>query len=91
MRNTLIAFAGSLRPAASGMQSFENFCDFAGRRPFTVQTDTVLLWSNISKPGRTVAHYMAHLMKATILLKQPMDWMCPDIKSVVRGLANAHD
>lgn len=35
--------------------------------------------------------YRAHLVKAEILLKQPTDRMRPDIKSVVRGLADAQD
>ena len=35
--------------------------------------------------------YTAHLLKAAILLKQPTDWICPDIKSAVRGLANTQD
>ena len=43
------------------------------------------------KPGRNLAQYMAHLANATILLKQPTDWICPDIKSAVRGLANAQN
>ena len=90
-RDTLRAFAGSLRPAASGAQSFKNICDFVGRTPFPVATDTVLMWSNMFKPGRACANYGALLTKATILLKHPNDWMCPDIKAVVRGLANARD
>ena len=90
-RNTIRACAGSFRPDASGMQSFENFCEFTGRMPFPVQTDTVLLRGNMFKPGRTQAMYTAHLMKAAILAKQPTDWMRPCIKSVASGLANAQD
>ena len=90
-RNTLRAFAGSLRPAASCMQSFKNFCEFFGRQPFPIQTDTVILRINMFKPCRALAQYMAHLMKAAVLLKRPPDWMCPEIKSVARGLANAQD
>ena len=90
-RSTLRAFAGSLRPAASGMQSFLNFCTLTGRKPCPVQADTALLWSNMFQPGSTFQMYMAHLAKAAILSKQPTDWMCPDIKSVMRGLANAQD
>ena len=51
----------------------------------------MLLWSNMFQPGRAFQMYTAHLAKATILLKQPTDWKCPDIKSVMRGLKNAHD
>ena len=73
------------------MQSFLNFCTFTESKPPPVQADTVLLRSNMFQPGRTFQMYTAHLAKATILLIQPTDWMCPDIKSVMRGLANAQD
>ena len=43
------------------------------------------------KPARTLAQYEAHLAKATNLLKQPTDWIWPDIRTSVLGLANAHD
>ena len=41
-RNTMRAFSGSLRPAASGVRNYKNFFDFIGRPPFPAQTDTVL-------------------------------------------------
>ena len=90
-RNTLRAFALSLRPAAPGMQSFKNFIEVIGRRPCPVVTDTVLMWSNMFMPDRTFAQYVAHLTRAAILLKPPTAWMCPDIKAVVHGLANTQD
>ena len=90
-RNTLRAFAGSLRPAASGMQGFYNFCQFPGRPPFPVDTDTVLLRSTMFRPGRTFGQYIAHVMKASILLRQPTDWLTPDVRSASRGLKNAQD
>ena len=90
-RNTARAFAGSLRPAASGMQSYLNFCHFHGRPPFPVQTDSVLKWSGLFRPTRTFKQYLAHLMKACILLHQPTDWVTPAIRSVARGLAAAQD
>ena len=91
-RNTIRAFAGSLRPAASGMQSRLNCCIFAGKPGFPAQPDTVRLWSFLFRPGRAFRLYLSHLMKATtILLHQPTDWMSPDIRSVARGLANAQD
>ena len=90
-RNTIRAFARALRPAAPGMQSFKNFREFTGRTPFPVRTDTSLLWSNMFKPGRTLAMYAVRLTKAAILLKQPTDWMLPDIKSAIRGLDIAQD
>ena len=91
LRNTVRAFAGSLRSAASGMQSYLNYCQFNGRIAFPVQTDTVLLWSAMFKPGRTFARYLSHVMKASILMREPTDWMCPAIRSVARGLASAQD
>ena len=90
-RNTTRAFAGSLRPASSGMQISNVFCEFAGRQPPQVQTDTAPFRSNIFRPGRILAPYIAHLTKAAIPAKQPMVWTRPDIRSVVRGLANALD
>ena len=90
-RNTLRAFAGSLRPAASGMLSYLNFCIFADKPVFPVGPNTARLRSCLFRPGRTFAQYLSHLMKATILLQQPTDWMSPDIRSVARGLANAQD
>ena len=90
-RNTPRSFAGSLRPAASGMQNYLNFCQFLGRTPFPVDTDTVLLRSAMFRPGRTFGQYIAHLMKAVILLRQPTDSLTPDVRSVPRGLKNAQD
>lgn len=53
--NTIRAFAGPMRSTASGMQSYLNFCCFAGRAAPPVQTDTVLLRSILFRPGRTFA------------------------------------
>ena len=90
-RNTIRAFAGSLRPAASGMQNYKNFCEYIGRPALPVQSDTVLLWSGLFRPGRTYSQYLAHVMKASILLRHPTDWITPDVRSVAKGLANAQD
>ena len=51
--NVIRAFAGSLRPAASGMQSYLNFCHFARREPFPISSDSVRLWSGFFRPGKT--------------------------------------
>ena len=90
-RNTLRAFACSLRPAASGMQSYLNFCPFMQRPTFPVCSDAVLLWSATFRPGRTFAQYIAHLTKASILMRQPTDWLVPDVRAVSRGLKQAQD
>ena len=90
-RNTVRAFAGSLRPAASGMQSYLDFFRFHRRSPFPAQTDTVLKWSGLFRPARTFKQYLAHVTKACILLHQPTGWLTPAIKSVARGLAAAQD
>ena len=90
-RNTIRAIAGSMRSAASGMQSYLNFCQFAGRMTFAIQVDTVLLRSAMFKPGRTFAQYISHIMKAAILMRESTDWMWPAIRSVARGLANAQN
>ena len=50
-RNKLRAFAGSLRPGASGAQSFKNFCKFAGRMHIPVHADTMILRINMFQPG----------------------------------------
>ena len=47
-RNTIRSFSGSLRAAASGMQSYANFCVFIGRPSFSLQTENVLLRSGLS-------------------------------------------
>ena len=61
------------------------------RIPFPVMTDTILLWSALFNPGRSFAQYIAHVMKACILLHQPTDWLDPAVRSVSRGLKNAQD
>ena len=90
-RNAVRAFAGSIRPAASGMQSYLNFCGFHRRPTSPAQADTILKRSGLFRPTRTFAQYLAHVMKACILLHQPTGWMSPAIKSAARGLAAAQD
>ena len=77
--NNLRAFAGSLRPAASGVRNYKNFCDFIGRPAFPVQTDTVLLRGGLFRLWRTFSQYITHVANASILLRHPADWMAPDI------------
>ena len=89
-RNTVRAFSGPPFPAASGMQSYKNFCDFVGRRPFAVASDTVLLRVGLFRPWVTFGIYLSHLMKASILLRQPTDWLTAEVRSVSSGLRNAH-
>ena len=79
--NVLRAFAGSLRPAASGMQSYRGFCHFAKRGPFPVSADSVALRSGLFRPGKTFGLYLAHLMEASILRHQPTNWITPDIRA----------
>ena len=88
-RNTLRAFAGSLRPAASGMQSYLNFCTFMDRPCFPVDSDTIVLWSALFRPTGTFGLYLTHVMKACILLRQPTDWLSPNIRSAAKGLRQA--
>ena len=54
-------------------------------------TDTILIRSALFRPARTFSQYIAHVMKAEILLRRPTDWLIPDVRSVARGLRNAHD
>ena len=90
-QNTIRAFTGSLRPAASGAQSCLNYCGFVRRPPFPTQADTIAKWSGLFRHGRTFTQYLAHVAKSCILLHHPTDWMSPAIKSVARGLEAAHD
>ena len=90
-RNTVRVFADSLRSAASGMQSYKNFCDFTGRPPFLVGPDTILLRSGLFRPGETFGLYLSHVMKAVILLRYPSDWLSPAIRAAARCLRNAAD
>ena len=55
-----------------------------------MRTDAILLRSALFRPGRTYSQYIAHVMKAAILPRQPTDWLTPDVRSVARGLQNAH-
>ena len=84
-RNTLRAIVGSLRPAASGMQTYLNICRLLGRYPVAVGADTVLLRSTMFRVGGIFGQYIAHVMKASILLRQPTDWRTSDIKSAPMG------
>ena len=61
------------------------------RIPFPVMTDTILLRSTFFHPGGSFAQYLAHVMKASILLRQPTDWLTPVVRSVSRGLRGAQD
>ena len=88
-RNTLRAFAGSLRPASSGIQSYRNFCDFVKRPRFPVNSETILLRSALFRPGETFCLYLAHVVKAAILLGQSTDWPTPNVRSVAKGLRQA--
>ena len=90
-RNTVRVFAGSLRIAASAMQSFKNFCDFTGRPPFPVCPDTILLWGGLFRPGKTFGLYLSHVMKAVALLRYPSGWFSPAIRAAARGLRSAAD
>ena len=54
-------------------------------------TDTVLLRIALFRPGRTFAQYIAHVMKAAILIRRPTDWLAPSVRSVPRGLRNAQN
>ena len=85
-RNTIRAFAGSLRPVASGMQNYKNFREFPGRPPFQVGSDTILLWGGLFRPWKTFGPYVSHVAKATIILRFPTDWLNESIRSVARGL-----
>ena len=89
-RNTARLFGGSLRAAASGMQPYLNFCVFIGRPAFPVQTENILLRSGLFRPGRAFAQYIAHVMKAAILIGYPTDCLSPSARSVARGLKNSH-
>ena len=84
-RNTLRALAGPLRPAASGVQSYKNFCDFARRPPFPADSGTILLRSALFRSGKTFGIYSTHVMKAAILLGQPTDWPTPNVRSLAKG------
>ena len=54
-------------------------------------TDTILIWSALFRTGRTFPQYIAHVMKAAILMRRPTDWLTPDVRPVARGLRNAQD
>ena len=41
--------------------------------------------------GRAMAQNTAHAAKAAIFLRQPTDWMAPDVRSVARGIRNGRD
>ena len=84
-RNTARAFAGVLRPAASCMQRYKNFCDFVGRRPFPVAADAILLWICLLRPGGTSGVYLAHVTQAAILIRHPTDWLDAEIQPVSPG------
>ena len=88
-RNTIRAFAGSLRPAAPFVQSYKNFRDFANRPAFPAEADTVLLWSALFPPWETFGLYLVRVMKAAVLLGQPTDWLTPKVKSGAEGLRHA--
>ena len=90
-RNTVRALAGSLRPAASGVQSYKNFCGFIRRPLFRPMWMRYSNGADFFRTGRTFAQYLAHVMKACILPQQPTDWMSPAIKSVARGLESAQN
>ena len=72
-RNTIRAFAGSLRPAASGMQRYQNFRTSLNRPCFPVDSDTILLWGPLFRPNGVFGLYLSHVMKAAVLLAQPTD------------------
>ena len=42
------------------------------------------------RPGGTFGQYIAHVVKESIMLRHPKDWLTPDVRSVTRGLKNAH-
>ena len=52
-------------------------------------TDTILLRIATFRPGRTYSQYIAHGVKAAMLLRHPTVWRAPDVRSVARGLRNA--
>ena len=46
----------------------------------------ILLRIALSRPGKTVSLYLAHVIPAPILLGRPTDWLAPKVKSVAKGL-----
>ena len=54
-------------------------------------TDTILILIALFRPWRTFSQYSAHVVEAAIFLRQPTDWLTPDVRSVDRGLRGAHD
>ena len=89
--NVLRATQGPLRPVASGIKSYANFCA-ARNRPWFPPTETsVKEWSTSFNPGRSYQNYLRHLQKACFLLDQPTPWLTQAVKTLAAGLENAQD
>ena len=89
--NAMQSAKGSLRSVTSGVASYWRFCQLLGRPSFPPTEDTAQLWSATFNPGKTFNQYIAHLQKASTLLKDPIDWLAPAIRCVSKGLENAQD
>ena len=85
-RNALPAFAGSLIPSASRVQSYKNFGDYVNRPSLPVGAAAVRLWSDRFRSRKTFRLYLPHVMKAAIILGQSAAWLAPLVKSVANGL-----
>ena len=71
------------------MRSYKNFRDFANRPSPPGDADTVLLRGALFRLVETFGLYLAHVMKAAILLGHPTDWPTLQAKSVANGLRRA--
>ena len=86
-RNTMRAYAGSLRPAASGTKSYKNCPDPPGRPSFLAQAEKILLRIALFRPGQTSGQYLTRVAKASIPTRRPTGGLTPVVRTVAKGLA----
>ena len=85
-KNVLRAFAGSIRPAASGMKSYLGARRVPRREPLPLSTDSTDLLRGLSLPGKTGGVYFLRLMKDSIPPHRPTNPARPDSISAAMGL-----
>ena len=88
--NPLYQVRESNKPVTSGALCYASLCDLILSPYFQPSSDTMLRWSRIFDPGKTIARYIEHLQKAGQLRNFAINWVAPAVRGATKGVENAH-
>ena len=76
---------GSLRRAASGINSYVYLCSLLGRPFLPPQEGAIILRHSCFRPGRTFRNYIGHLKKDCLLAERPIERYATAVGEIARG------